>query len=686
MGRRVPRWLLAMMRRGLSVDPQARWPSLTALLDALERRAAAGRRRAIAGIAVGIAVASALAAAAVVGSRRAPDPCAPPTDRLAVVWGPRRAIALGAHLVTVDPVQGASRFATSAAALDAAAGSWRDMYVAACRATRVERRQSDALLDRRMECLDRWLAELGETVDVIAQASDRAAVDQSVRAATALSPLDVCADVHALDAAPPPASVADRVTAVALANRTRELDVAQRAGRLEGLARKVAELVAAARALGHAPTLASALVVQVRIISRLGERGTAEPILRELLEVAARSHDDRDEAFAWTNLIVMMSQARGKTDEALALVASAHAAVLRAGDPIDLRADLLYAQAIVLDQGARPAEGLVLLKEERELLEQAGATSALSPLAGRLCEALDETANSYLKSEDLDASISVAREAIERRRAVSGPDSLDEADSWQKMSVALQRVGRLDQSLAAIEEAGRLRAGRLGTSAALALTLAAEASVLDDLGRLDESVAVYERALAMSRATMPAGDVNLGRTLINSAIALSRLRRFDEALRNYNEAIALFEKVGSATVNLAIAVGNRGDLVARRGNCEQGNRDFTRAIDLLDKPGTANLYVLVYPLSGKGACLVQSGRPTEAIPLLERALGIKASGADAFEVARVKANLGRALVETRRDVAGGLAMARAARSGMLTGPDSAEELAILDRWLAAHAR
>jgi tetratricopeptide (TPR) repeat protein len=430
------------------------------------------------------------------------------------------------------------------------------MYIDACRATRVEHRQPDALLDRRMECLDRWLVELGETVAVVGRASDRAAVDRSVRAATSLSPLEVCADARALDAAPPPASATDRVAAIVLANRTRELDVAQRADRLEGLAPRAAELVAAARALGHTPTLAGALVVQVRIISRLGERGTAEPIVRELLDVAARAHDDRDEAFAWTNLMLLMSQARGKLDEALALVPSARAAVLRAGDPVDLRADLLYAQAIVLDHGGRPAEGLVLLKEERQLLEEAGAASAQSPLAGRLCDALDETASSYMRSEELDASIAVAREAIERRRAVFGADSLDEADSWQNLSVSLQRAARLDQAIAAIEQAGRLRAGRLGPSGALALTLAAEASILDDVGRLDESIAAYERALAMIRATLPAGDVSLGRTLTNSGLALTRVRRFDDAIRNYNEAIAMFEHASGRAINLAIALSN----------------------------------------------------------------------------------------------------------------------------------
>src|SRR5439155_24964151 len=97
-------------------------------------------------------------------------------------------------------------------------------------------------------------------------------------------------------------------------------------------------------------------------------------------------------------------------------------------------------------------------------------------------------------------------------------------------------------------------------------------------------------------------------------------------------------------------------------------------------------HLLISPLSGQGACLVRSGKPAEAIPVLERALRCKANGGDAFEVARVKANLGRALVETRRDVSGGLPMVRAARTTIAPGPDIAEELVGLDRWLAAHAR
>src|SRR5258706_133682 len=82
----------------------------------------------------------------------------------------------------------------------------------------------------------------------------------------------------------------------------------------------------------------------------------------------------------------------------------------------------------------------------------------------------------------------------------------------------------------------------------------AQAGNLDEAGRWDESVKVYDRALPMSRATMTPGDVNLSHGLINRGVALGHLRRFDEALRDYDEAIALLEKTGGSPVNLAIAV------------------------------------------------------------------------------------------------------------------------------------
>ncbi|HET7499634.1 MAG TPA: tetratricopeptide repeat protein, partial [Kofleriaceae bacterium] len=475
--RRAPRGLLAIARRGLAVDPALRWPDMPTLLDALERRTRAGRRRAIAAVAA-VALGSAAIAASIAAARGTQDPCMPPVVRLAAVWGDAQHDALRAHVLGVDPAQGAGRHAMIARALDAGAQAWSAMYVATCRATRVEHRQPDSVLDLRMQCLDRWLVELGDTIAVVGQAAGPGAVDLSARAATSLSPLDACADAAALTAAPPPAGPAARATAVALANRTRALDVAQRAGRHEGLAASVSDLVAAARRLGHIPTLVGALAVQANVLHAIGDHAAAEPVSREIVQLAASVHDDRAEAVAWMQLIGTTAQSKGRVDDALALVPSARAAVARAGEPIDLRAELLLTHALVLDGGARAAEALALLDEARRLLEHAGARAPSSPLARKLNEVLDGIVWSYMCAGNLAAAIATAHESIDRWRAVSGADSVDEALPWRSLADALLRAHRHDEALDATREAVRIREARSGESPALALTLTGEADVL----------------------------------------------------------------------------------------------------------------------------------------------------------------------------------------------------------------
>ncbi len=83
-GAKVPGWLRAMVLRGLAADPAARWPSMTALLDAIER-VPRRRRRLVAAFAL-VSVVAAFAALAVMAesSRRGagPTPCKGFEERL----------------------------------------------------------------------------------------------------------------------------------------------------------------------------------------------------------------------------------------------------------------------------------------------------------------------------------------------------------------------------------------------------------------------------------------------------------------------------------------------------------------------------------------------------------------------------------------------------------------------------
>jgi len=683
----VPRRLQAALRRGLAIDPAARWPDLPALLDELARATAGRRRGAIAALALAAAIVPAAIAVAVVTARGAADACALPAGRLAAVWSPAQRDAVRARLAAADPAQGAGRFAKIASALDAGAGGWGAMYVEACRATRVDRSQPDALLDRRMECLDRWLGELADTVGVVANAGDRAGVDHAIHATMALSPLTMCADRRALsEALPPPVDPARRQAAAALVRRVQEIEVARRAGAIDGLPVKARAVVAEARPLDHAPTLAAALTSLARVDFAVGDEVDAGSVLRELTQVAARARDARGEAFAWANLIETLGYDQGKPDEAIGLVPVAAAAVLRAGDAPDLRFDLLYAHATVLDRQRHHAEQLALMNQAREVIERAGAAAPGSPLAKRRAQVVAAIADAQAALGEIDAAIASYHDAIARFRSLFGLDSPDESDSWHNLAVVLGDAGRQAESLAAFRTAARICEARLGDTWATAQSLFSVAAVLDRLGQWDEALATFDRVLRIQRGLRDPGEPAVAHTQLRRGLALVHLGRLDEGGAEYRSALAAFEHHDANSVGVAAARYYIGELSRRRGRCQDARADFARSVDLMGQPDAANPEFVIYPLVGEAACLIRARQFAPAITRLERALHVPVSPGYAPEVALARAYLGRAQVEARRDVAGGLAMARAARPAIAADPNSAGDLRELDAWLARQPR
>jgi tetratricopeptide (TPR) repeat protein/tRNA A-37 threonylcarbamoyl transferase component Bud32 len=681
--RPVPRRLEPILARGMDPSPDARYPTMDALLADLTRarRGSARAWMTAAGVAGALAIAG--GAWALAGARAdAGDPCPPPTTEVDAVWGTARRAAVIDHVRAVDPVQGTSRVAVLAARVDPYVRAWREMHLDACRATRVRGAQSDTMLDLRMRCLDRRLAELGDGLALIAGATTPAALDRSIVGISELTPLDGCADATALAAAaPPPEQPAVRAKAETIAEVVQRVRARAHAGQLDGLTADAERAVADARALGHLPTLASALVALARVELATGDDG-ASSTLRELTQVAARAHDDRDEAFGWTKLIVIVGTDEGKRDEANALVAAANTAVLRAGDPVDLRAQLLYAEGQLLDDGPHAREGLTALDDARARLERAGATDPTSSLAPLYADIVFETASAKGHAGDTEGAVATYHRAIELDRTLFGPDTDDEAYAWHDLGEYLRIAGRLEESAAAFRTAIRIREARLGASINLARSDVGLATTLFDGKHYAEALELYSRALRMERALLRPDDPQIVGVMTGYALALSRAGRADEAAKVYDDAIATVDRTGARTTNLAIAVYNRGDLAASRGRCADALGDYTRATSLFEELSGKDSFRLAYPLVGEGNCLIALHRPADAIAPLERARALHLEGPAAAENALARFALGRALVESGRDPKGGLALARAARADLQGA--AAEERAEIDRWLAAH--
>ncbi|HEX4452582.1 MAG TPA: serine/threonine-protein kinase [Kofleriaceae bacterium] len=162
----VPRHIAAALRRGLSRDPAARWPSVDALLSALSR----DRRRERMLIAGGVAV-LALGATGVTLVQRGGDPCAKAAGEIDSVWSPQRAVAMHARFVG----QGAGdAWPGVARALDHYADEWADAERATCKAAR-DHAQPPEALDTRGACVYRARSAFGAVTDALLHA-DRAGV------------------------------------------------------------------------------------------------------------------------------------------------------------------------------------------------------------------------------------------------------------------------------------------------------------------------------------------------------------------------------------------------------------------------------------------------------------------------------------------------------------------------------
>jgi hypothetical protein len=121
----------------------------------------------------------------------------------------------------------------------------------------------------------------------------------------------------------------------------------------------------------------------------------------------------------------------------------------------------------------------------------------------------------------------------------------------------------------------------------------------------------------------------------------------------------------------------------RIGRVEPAIADFRRAIAILDKVKTGELYRTDFT-SALAHALVDAGKFGEALALLDK-LEVTDETSPAT-VILIRYNLGRAKVATRRDVRGGIADVRAARAGADAAKLPASDIAAIDAWLARHAK
>jgi tetratricopeptide (TPR) repeat protein/predicted Ser/Thr protein kinase len=569
--RAVPSWINKILARGLSALPEDRFPSMDALLEALDRDPARARNRAA--LTVGIVLVAGVGA---FGWLRAPG-CRDAAERLKGVWDAAKKSQIETAFAATRQAFANDAFSSVSRAFDDYATQWAALQGDACRA---RGEQSGELFDLRMSCLDERLEQLRAQVAEFASA-DADLVERAGSVARSLPPLGNCANVTALRApVQPDAKQKKRVES--LRKELARVRALWQSGRYDKAAPPSESAVKEAQAIGYRPLEAEALLMRARVEDARGKYLPAEKTFRDARVAAEAGRADEVAALATTGLVWVVGERQGHYSEARELGREAQAKIERAGNSPILLAEL-----------------------EAKL-------SAIS-----------------LEEGKFDDSLAHANQAIALREKSLPPDDPALASSLGDRADVLQQLGKYDAAVADYRHALAIDEKVLGPNhPAIASLLVNLSSARRD--HLDEALADLRRAESIARALGPKHPLNAN-IAVDLGSTLMEKGDLDGAAKEYRLARSLWsELLGPDHPNVATVDFHMGELAMKRGHPEEAAAQFQRVLKSWEKSLGPDHPSLSAPLDGLGDAMMAQHKAADAVEYYARALTLlkKAVGPD----------------------------------------------------------
>ncbi|MEM9455094.1 MAG: serine/threonine-protein kinase [Myxococcota bacterium] len=720
---RVPRWLLRVVLRGLEPMPGDRWPSMAALLAALDRgqRRSQWRRRfiglAVLVLCVGMAIAVQQQHAREQRERIAA--CDAEGAAIDEIWNDGARGRLEAGLLATGVGFAQKSIDTLTPWLDDYRDAWRSGRVEACMHGSVDRDWDPTLLDRSMWCFEDRRLQLEATIDQIATATPKAA-RRAVRIASYLDPVETCLDPGLLRRLPtPPAEIRDEIRAIrAILVESDGLRHAGRYTRALEVARRAAER---AEPLGWPPVLAAARFLEGLCLRAVGRYAEADVVLtRAYFE--AQEAGMAEVAFRSARALIPALTSLWRYREAE--IWSRHANVLsfQLSDPSRLdEAEGHYLLIEVYrglgDYGSAAAEG------ERALSLRAEALGADHPITAaamrnlgrvyllqeRFVEALTLFERSLVVWEDAVGHEHpyIGELAVLRGRALLGMGKVDEALALMEYGRAVyERVLRADHPMLAqgLAELGRvyLALGRLEDAERMHNEVMTRwrsqtghrarrvAQGLLNLSAIDLQRGDHPAALERCMQALERLEGTLGSGILEFAVALERcadveleMGRIDDAIERRRDALARRESMnGSGDRQLMTPLVRLGDTLRAGAEPSEARRAYERALAIAQRVAGEEDCTLVPSLVGLAQLALEQGAAASASRLAERGGRIVETGGCGPRLAAdahfVRA---RALVAAGNEHVRARSLAEQARAEYTTTYDGAG-VAAVDEWLA----
>ncbi len=593
--REVPAFVRKVLRRGLSVDVDQRFPTMDALLDALERDPVRTRRRVLVAGAAAVGIAS-LSAAAARWSETPVDPCTAGETRVQAAWSDDQRRAVHTAFDGIDAEFAAASLTTVMRELDDYASRWTHGYRDACEATHVRHEQSTELLDRRMICLSGRLAAMEATTQLLGEA-DRDAVTHSVRAVNALPPLEECARADHLMArfAPPTDAGVAREVEQLRADLARA-EALGLTGQFDAGLVLARQTHARAIAIDHPPLVAETTLHLGSLTLSAGQPHEALPLLHEAVDAAVASGHDEVLVRAALRLVSVIGVSLSRYAEAERWARLATAAVRRRGDEMDDTINLARGMCMML---ADKGDATTALPHCRDAVDRStrhhGAEHSITGMAYRALgnayfsagdgeaagNAWERATDLFLQSHGVDhpeypallnslaaachtqgrgeACVGLFEETLEAAVRSYGPEHPAVADFTNNLAIVLLDRGRLDEAEARAQASLRLRQDRFGDDhPGVGAAHRVLAQVADQRGDPDGARYHADKAVEVLRATRgPNHPDVLAAVRIRAGIRLRR-DEVDEGIADWEEALRLADALDRpagehATILFALA-------------------------------------------------------------------------------------------------------------------------------------
>lgn len=560
----VPSWLFGVVVRGLSPRVEERFASMAELALALRRDVGRRYRRLalVAAGAIGIAVGALMTGA--------DPPCEGATEELVGVWDDERRTEVERVFASSSRPYAREAWTHASQRIDDYTSSWIAMHTDACTATRVRGDQSEAMLDRRMICLQQRRSALDAVVELLLAGGDDA-VDHAFAMIERLRPLAPCEDTAALaQDVPPPEDPQLRDSVAHVRDQLARATAAHDAGRYHDALVLADQASSETKALDYAPVRAEALQVWADQLAVTGRRAEARAAATEALWSAIEIDHHELATAAVASLISIGSDGR-EFEDAARLIPLAHALGERAGTPRSLVARV------------------------------ANSVTSLLVNSGRIDEARAEMSAALDRVRPDDGDVLV----VHKMRVLLANVEYNAGNDEVARAIYEREIGML----------GPL----LGLDHPLVLEL--RRTLADLLGELGETTRAAEMAdeIAVSLERVHGPDsVDYAAGLLSLGLSRVRLGRPTEAIAFDQRALAIFERIGDA-YGQAIALNNLGTLQLRLGAHDVAAQAFERALAQQRAIHSGDHVDLVFPLLGQAELLQLQGRHEQAIAVAAEA-------------------------------------------------------------------